>query len=149
MTTNGSTSKLKAWVGGGVLTLAGLTLVSLTAGAQSRTGLYFKRNVNIPFALKSGSKVVKPGEYLLTIRSEGGQPLLTLERKPGDVVLRQRGESQRVPEANQDFKQGGRLRIFREAGTEAGESAEIVFLWDYVNPLGRYVRLRIEVPEAH
>jgi len=106
-----------------VVVLAALGLVSLTAGAQS---LYFKKKVNLPFALKSGSSVVKPGKYLVTIRSEGGQPLLTLETKPGDVVLRQQGESERVPEVNQDFKQGGRLRMFRETDTEAGDSKEVV-----------------------
>ena len=124
--------------------LAVVTLVSLQGNAQA---LYFKGKVKIPYTLKGISKVVKPGEYLLTITSYKGQPLLTLDKVKGGRVLRILGEHQDVPKSVRNFK-GGRLRILAEPQPKSKEDRKILFIWDYLNPLGAYHRLRFKVRQV-
>ena len=130
-----------------LLIFAGLALMTLVSLEGITQALYFKNKVNIPFALKSGSKVVKPGEYLLTIKTYKGQPLLTLDAVRGGRRLRTQGEHMDIPEKDRDVKRG-RLRIFPEPQPKSPEDRKIIFIWDFRNRLGAYHRLKFKVPRA-
>lgn len=80
---------------------AAVSLLLLAASAQ--TEVLFKQKVKIPFALQSGAKVVKPGEYLVTVKLEAGHRLLTLASS-NRQVLRTFGEYATVPKKERDLK---------------------------------------------
>ncbi len=131
------------------LALTSMTFLSLEGSAQAiREGiLYFKSKVKIPFSLQSGSKVFKPGEYLLMIRTEGGQPVLIMQSDKGDVLMRTYGEYDIVPERDRNFKRT-RLTIASESESESPGKRWIVFTCDTIRGVGTYTRIRFKIREA-
>jgi hypothetical protein len=125
------------------------TLSSNVLGQYDKGKVYFKKNVNLLHGLQDGSRITKPGEYTLKIQMEGGQPVLTVQSKEGDPLLRSRGEQDAVPENERDFKSGGRLKILAVPDTKRPGGHWIVFLYDFVDSkVGKYVRFRFRIAEA-
>lgn len=133
------------------LALLGLmtTLSSNVLGQYDKGKVYFKKNVNLQYGLQDGSRITKPGEYTLKIQMEGGQPVLTVQSKQGDPLLRSRGEQDAVPENERDFESGGRLKILAVPDTKHPGGHWIVFLYDFVDSkVGKYVRFRFRIAEG-
>jgi len=127
-----------------------LLLLALPATAQQ--DVWFKQKVKIPFALQYKSEVVKPDEYLITIKTiEGGDKLLTLTSAKGEEVLRTRGEYGKVPPQDRNPKwqvDQGKLSITRVSDEKTPEKKWIVFNLDMKVIGGDFVRLMFKVPEA-
>jgi hypothetical protein len=126
--------------------LTGLSSEGLSQRAKGK--LYFKKKLNIPYGLRDGSTLTKPDEYTLIIQDEGGQPVLTFISKEGYPVLRSHGELDTIPEKERDFKEGGRLRMMAMPDSKHPGGRWIVFLFDFVNPVGKFVRFRFRIAEA-
>lgn len=133
----------------GLVALALLTGLSSEGLSQAAKGnVYLKQKLKIPFALQDGSMVIKPDEYMLKIQNEGGQPVLTILSKKGDPVLRNHGERDTIPEKERDFKGGGRIRIMALPDSKHPGGRWIVFLYDFMDPRGNFVRFRFRIAEA-
>lgn len=133
----------------GLVALALLTGLSWNGFSQADKGnVYLKQKLKIPYALQDGSTVTKPGEYTLKIQNEGGQPVLTFISKDGYPVLRSRGDRDIVPEKERDIKGGGRLRITPMPDPKRAGGRWIVFMYDYIDRLGNFVRVRFRIAEA-
>ncbi len=144
------TKKSRWCVSIGLAVLALLTTLSSNVLGQYDKGkVYFKKSVNLLQSLQDGSRITKPGEYTLKIQMEGGQPVLTVQSKEGDPLLRSRGEQDAVPENERDFEGGGRLKILAVPDTKHPGARWIVFLYDFVDSkVGKFVRFRFRIAEA-
>lgn len=141
--------KMRKHLRSGLLILVALALVTLVSLSGISAGaLYFQEDVKIPFALQSRGKVVKAGKYLLTIRSESGRPVLTLQPDDtGTVLVRTEGERTRVPENARDYE-GTRLRILPVPDRKSPGKRWIVFTLDYRDVAGIHRRWRFKLREA-
>lgn len=126
--------------------LTGLSSEGLSQGVKGN--LYVKKKLNIPYSLRVGPMVTKPDEYTLMIQNEGGQPVLTFISKEGYPVLRSHGEHDTIPEKERDFKGGGRFRIMALPDPKHPGGRWIVFLYDFMDPRGNFVRFRFRIAEA-
>ena len=127
--------------------LTGPISEGLSQGVKGK--LYFKRKLNIPYGLRDGSTVTKPGEYTLMIQNEGGEPFLTFISKEGYPVLRSHGDQETVPENERDFKGGGRFRILAMPDSKHPGGRWIVFLYDFIDSrVDNLVRFRFRIAEA-
>jgi len=144
------TAKQSRWcVSIGLVALALLTGLSSDGFSQADKGrVFLKQKLKIPYALRDGSTVLKPDEYTLKIQNEGGTPVLTFLSKEGEPLLRSRGENDSVPEKERDIKNGGRLRIMVVPDSKHPGGRLIVFVYDFIERFGTFVRLRFRIAEA-
>ncbi len=129
-----------------VLILGLLLAVSVKAAGSP----FFQGKVRIPFALQSGSKVIKPGVYKVAVRLEGNKRILTLQSARGDTVLRTYGQRvDSIPEEDRQFKQRFQMKIRRMPDQSSPGKNWIVFDLDY-RPGNRDVfrRLTFRIREA-
>ncbi len=76
--------------------------------------------MKIPYALKSGSKVIEPGEYRAEYKSAKGDRIMTVQNSKGDVLLRTTAQyTEDVPKEDHSFAGGFRLRITRVANQKS------------------------------
>ncbi len=106
-----------------------------------------KQKIKIPYALQSGSKIVKPGEYLVTISMERGTKFLTLDSDKRRV-LRTRGEDQELPESERSKIKGRRLKVFPLPNRKSPGKRWIVFMLDIRGPIGDFYRVIFRCREA-
>lgn len=131
--------------------VAALALGSLgpaTAVAQRR--ILFDQTVKIPFALELGSKVLKPGKYVLKMESDRGTPTMLFETTGGAGLGRVTGQHiERIPEKDRDLKKDTRLQILPMPNPEDPDRRSITFLFDWKSAMGTEVyRWVFRVPEA-
>jgi len=107
----------------------------------------FREKIKIPYALQSGSKIVKPGEYLVTISMERGTNTLTLDSAK-KRVLRTKGEYQALPESERSKVKGRRLRVFPLPNRKSPGERWIVFMFDIRGPIGDFYRIIFRCREA-
>lgn len=115
--------------------------------AISQDVVLLKQKIKIPYALQSGSKIVKPGEYLVTISMERGTKILTLDSDKRRV-LRTRGEDHELPERERSKVKGRRLRVFPLPNRKSPGERWIVFMLDIRGPIGDFYRIIFRCREA-
>ncbi len=115
--------------------------------AISQDVVLLKQKIKIPYALQSGSKIVKPGEYLVTISMERGTRILTLDSDKRRV-LRTRGEAQELPESERSKIKGRRLKVFPLPDRKSPGKRWIVFMLDIRGPIGDFYRIIFRCREA-
>ncbi len=115
--------------------------------AISQDVVLLKQKIKIPYALQSGSKIVKPGEYLVTISMEQGTKILTLDSAK-KRVLRMKGEDQELPESERSKVKGRRLKVFPLPNRKSPGERWIVFMLDLRGPVGDFHRVIFRCREA-
>ncbi len=115
--------------------------------AISQDVVLLKQKIKIPYALQSGSKIVKPGEYLVTISMERGTKILTLDSAK-KRVLRTKGEDQELPESERSKVKGRRLKVFPVPDRKSPGKRWIVFMLDFQGPIGDFYRIIFRCREA-
>ena len=115
--------------------------------AITQDAVLLKQKIRIPYTLQSGSKIVKPGEYLVTISMERGTKILTLDSAK-KRVLRTKGEDQELPESERSKVKGRRLRVFPLPNRKSPDERWIVFMFDRRGPVGDFHRIIFRCREA-
>ncbi len=128
-----------------LLALALMVFGSLEAITQDE--VLFKQKVRIPYTLQSGSKIVKPGEYLVTISIDRGTNILTLDSAK-KRVLRTQGEVKEFPESERSKVKGRRLKVFPLPNRKSPGERWIVFMFDIRGPIGDFYRIIFRCREA-
>ncbi len=128
-----------------LLALALMVFGSLEAITQDE--VLFKQKVRIPYTLQSGSKIVKPGEYLVTISIDRGTNILTLDSAK-KRVLRTQGEAKELPESERSKVKGRRLKVFPLPNRKSPGERWIVFMFDLRGQAGDLYRIIFRCREA-
>ncbi len=132
----------------GLVILLALALMGFgSLEAITQDVVFFKQKIKIPYTLQSGSKIVKPGEYLVTISMEQGTKILTLDSAK-KRVLRTKGEVQDLPESERSKVKDRRLRVFPLPNRKSPGERWIVFMFDRRGPIGDFRRTIFRCREA-
>ncbi len=127
-----------------------LVLLGSLEGVTQAHRVYFKQRMRIPYAMQSGSKVIEAGTYLVTIKAERGQRILTLQSARGHLVLRKPGREEKIPPKEKpNPKSETQLNIFQELDAKSGKRW-ITFHLTIRHPVFRQkvFRLAFRVPAA-
>ncbi len=130
-----------------VILLALALMVFGSLEAISQDVVLFKQKIRLPYTLQSGSRIVKPGEYLVTISIDRGKRILTLDSDKRRV-LHARGEEKKLPESERSKVKGRRLKVFPLPNRKSPGERWIVFMFDLRDPTGDFYRIIFRCREA-
>jgi len=131
----------------GRIVIYGVVLLLLLATAAFADETYFKGKMTIPVALKSGSDIIEPGPYVITITRGQGLRWMTLQVPKGKIVARVQGQSLTPPKGTEI--EGSKQLSFTRVPDENDPSKKwVVFDLDYKVGDSCCARMTFKMEEA-